>query len=205
MRCRGLLALLLLGACDRGGSDPPLVAPPEDRQTVDLGDAPTLGPDDATVTIVMFGDFACSYCSVGLTRMKTEVLPLYPDDVRLAFKHFPLPQHPSSHLAAEAARYAQDAGKFWEYADLLMANQNAQAKEDLQTYAGQVGIDPVALGVALDDGTYVAAIDADEEQGTALGLQGTPTFFINGRAAAGVLPVSVYTDAIDEELALAGK
>jgi protein-disulfide isomerase len=124
--------------------------------------------------------------------------------VRLVFKQFPLSFHEHAQLAAEAALAADAQGKFWPYHDLLFAHQDALERADLEAYAAEVGLDVVAFNAALDAGTFTAAVQADVAQGLALGIPGTPSFFINGRLGAGALPYDSLAEVVEEEIDLAG-
>ena len=173
---------------------------PDQRVTVEVGDAPTLGPADATVTVVEFGDFQCPYCG-DVEPVLQQLLVTYEGQIRLAFKQFPLWFHSHAYLAAEAALAAQAQGAFWPYHDRLYASQGALLREDLESYAAELGLDLDAFRTALDAHTYAPAVDADLAQGEALGVPGTPCFFVNGRMGAGALPYEALAAVIDEELA----
>lgn len=171
------------------------------RQVVDVGDAPAQGPASAPVTLVEFADFQCPYC--GLEEPVIErLLSTYSERLRFVYKEYPLSSiHRYAELAAEAALAANAQGKFWPYHDALYAHQRALTRTDLESYATSLGLDITAFRAALDQRTFQAAVEADVAQGTALGLKGTPTFFVNGRMGEGALPFDALTAAIDEELA----
>jgi protein-disulfide isomerase len=196
------LALALAAGCEGPTGAP--VAGPDQRVTVEEGTAPVRGPDTARVTIVEFGDFQCPYCGE-MEPVVRQLLANNPDDVRLVFKQFPLSYHSHARLAAEAAVTAGAAGKFWEYHDLLYAHQSALARADLEAYAAEVGLDVAAFSAALDAGTAAAAVDADLAQGEALGVPGTPAFYINGRLAFGAMSLGELQAVVDEELSLAAQ
>jgi protein-disulfide isomerase len=105
----------------------------------------------------------------------------YAGKVRLYYRHFPLPQHPRAMVAAQAAEYAREKGKFWELAELMFKNQEQLEDENLGKLARQAGLDPAAMLAAVADGTYSTHVIADRTHGEALGIRGTPTLFINGR------------------------
>jgi protein-disulfide isomerase len=181
-----------------------VVAPPDDRITVDLGDAPTRGPADAPVVIVEFGDFECPYCGE-MEPVVQRLLTDYDGRIRFAFKQLALPYHAHAQLAAEASLAANAQGQFWPYHDLLYAHQDALTHVDLEAYAVEVGLDLDAFQAALDARTYATAVAADYAQAEALGVQGTPTFFINGRSAFGAMSYDTLKHVVDEELDLAGQ
>lgn len=166
-------------------------------------DQPVRGAADALVTIVAFSDFQCPFCSRVLNTL-TALEQRYGRDLRIVFRHNPLPFHPDALPAAQAAveAYAQrgDAG-FWAMHDLLFANQRALSRADLDRYAQQVGLDMRRFGRALDQGTHAARVQADMDAAAALGATGTPNFFINGRQLTGAQPQARFEEAIDRAMA----
>lgn len=146
---------------------------------VALGDAPVRGADHAPVTVVVFSDFQCPYCGQAhplLARLLRE----HRDRLRLAFKHFPLAGHPRAMVAARAAEAARLQGRFWEMHDQLFEHQQALEDADLERYAGDVGLDLAKFRADLAAAEVQARIDADRAQGAALGIEGTPTLFVDG-------------------------
>lgn len=121
------------------------------------------------------------------------------------FKDFLLPFHAGARPAAEAARCAGTAGLFWEYHDLLFLAQPAFARENLIGYAGRLGIDRDAFTACLDSGRFRQAVEADVAHGRAIGVTGTPTFFINGRRLVGSQPLEAFREAVEEALEDAGR
>src|SRR5499433_2131239 len=105
--------------------------------------------------------------------------------------------------STDAARCAQDQGKFWEYHDLLFTQSPQLAPEDLRRYAGQVGVDVTKFDSCLAAGTHKAAVQRDLDEGNRLGVTGTPAFFINGRTLTGAQPLEAFTRLIEQELASA--
>jgi protein-disulfide isomerase len=128
----------------------------------------------------------------------------YPGKVRLVYKDFPLESHPAARTAAEAARCAGVAGRFWEYHDLLFIAQPAFSREDLLTYARRLDVEPSAFAVCLDGGRFRAAVDRDLQEGRALGVQGTPTFFVNGTRLVGAQPIETFRGAVEQALRSSG-
>ncbi len=177
-------------------------APPEDKTVykVDVGNAPSLGPKGAPVTIVAFSDFQCPFCSRVVPTMK-QIEDKYKGKVRVAFKNYPLPFHDKAQLAAEAAMAAHEQGKFWEMHDKLFANQQALDRPNLDKYAEELGLNVGKFKEALDSGKFKGAVSADVQYANGLGGgMGTPTFFINGRKVAGAMPFDSFAKVIDEEL-----
>jgi protein-disulfide isomerase len=178
-----------------------LSPPPAIRVEVSIHGAPVRGSADAPVTIVEFSDFECPFCKQTRPTLK-QLLERYPGKVRLVYRDFPLDSiHPQARRAAEAARCASDQGKFWEYHDVLFTQSPELALEDLRRYGGQVGLDVTKFDACLTAGVYKAAVQRDLDEGTRLGITGTPAFFINGRILSGAQPIEAFTRLIDQELA----
>ena len=125
----------------------------------------------------------------------------YDGRVRLVVKDFPLPSHPLARSAHEAARCAAEAGRFWPYHDRLFEAQPRFERDDLVRYATEVGLEVGRFTRCLDSRTFAAAVEADVSQGRALGVRGTPTFFVNGRILVGAQPVDAFQRAVDDALA----
>jgi protein-disulfide isomerase len=161
--------------------------------------APSFGPDNAKVTIVEFSDFQCPYCARA-SEVVAKIRERYADKVRFVFRQFPLPMHPDAQLAAEASLAAQRQGKFWEFHDLLFANQDALTRESLEQYAKQVELNVPELQRALDSKTEKAAVDADVKLGEDVQVNGTPTVFINGKRVPNPTEFELMAKLIDEAL-----
>jgi protein-disulfide isomerase len=167
-------------------------------------DSPSFGPATAKVTVVEWSDFECPFCSrVGPTL--TKIKETYGKDVRVVFRHQPLSFHPNAKPAAEAAMAAHEQGKFWEMHDKLFANQKALDRASLEKYAQELGLNMGKFKASMDSGKYKAKIEADMAAGSAVGANGTPTFFINGREFVGAQPFEAFKKVIDEEIAKADK
>jgi len=177
--------------------------PPEVyRSEVVISGAPTRGVAEAPVTIVKFEDFQCPYCKTVQPRF-AELLKKYGGKVRLVHKDLPLEElHPQARQAAEASRCAGDQGKFWEFHDKLYEYSPKASNEDLKSYAKEIGLNLDNFERCYTSGRYKAAVQKDLVEGAALGLTGTPAFFINGRELSGAQPLEAFTAIIDEELAL---
>jgi protein-disulfide isomerase len=116
-------------------------------------------------------------------------------------KDFPLPSHPLARPAHEAARCAAEAGRFWPYHDRLFDEQPRFDRDDLIRYAAAVGLETGAFTRCLESRAFAAAVEADVSQGRALGVRGTPTFFVNGEILVGAQSVDAFRRAIDGALA----
>jgi protein-disulfide isomerase len=181
---------------------PTAAAAPAPSQHVDIavGDAPTKGPKNAPVTVAIFSDFQCPFCS----RVEPTLAQLekdYAGKIRFAWKNQPLPFHQNAGPAAEAAMAAGAQGKFWEMHDRLFANQQALDRGHYEQYAQELGLNMERFRGDLDSGKWKAKIKADSEEGSRAGAGGTPTFFINGEKLVGAQPIDSFKKVIDAELA----
>jgi protein-disulfide isomerase len=130
-------------------------------------------------------------------------LDTYEGKVKYVQRDFPLPpsMHPNAQKAAEATECADDQGKFWEYHDLLYANQNALDVASLKSYAAQLGLDTATFDECLDAGEQTAEVQKDYQDGQSYGVGGTPAFFINGQLVSGAQPFALFQQVIDAALA----
>lgn len=163
-------------------------------------DAARSGSADAPIEIIEFSDFQCPYCTRGSKTIE-EVKAKYGDKVTVVFRHFPLDFHKEAHLAAQASECAKDQGKFWEYHDVLFANQSALKPADLVNHASTVGLDVEVFNTCLDSGSKKAAVDGDLATGKDVGMTGTPGFYINGEVLSGAQPLEAFVEVIDRQLA----
>ena len=139
-----------------------------------------LGSGDAPVTLVEYGDFECPHCGRAYPIVK-QIQRRLGRRLRFVFRNFPLREsHPHSEHAAEAAEAAGAQGKFWEMHDRLFERQFALDDDYLVEYAGDLGLDAARVGRELAAGTYAPSVREDFRSGVTSGVNGTPTFFING-------------------------
>jgi protein-disulfide isomerase len=139
-----------------------------------------LGPADAPVTLVEYGDYECPYCGMAYPIVAS-ILKRMGDSLRFAYRHFALTQlHPHAEHAAETAEAAGSRGKFWEMHDILFQKQDALEDEDLISYAAELDIDPDWAARALRTHAFADRVREDFMSGVRSGVNGTPTFFING-------------------------
>jgi protein-disulfide isomerase len=167
-------------------------------------DAPSFGPKLAKVTIVEWSDFECPFCGRVVPTLQ-KIKETYGQDVRVVFRQQPLSFHPNAKLAAEASLAAHEQGRFWQYHDKLFANQKALGRANLEQYAQELGLDVAKFKAALDSGKFRKQVEADSAAGSAVGANGTPTFFINGREFVGAQPFESFKGVIDAEIAKADK
>ena len=157
-----------------------LPAPESPAFAIAIDDQPTKGNANAPVTIVEFTDFQCPSCAEQhpvLERIVSE----FGNRVRLVIRDFPLSQHANAPKAAEAAEAAREQGKYWEYAAVLFRNQSALEVDKLKQYAREIGLDGARFDAALDSGKFAEKVQRDVLDGDKLGVNGTPTFYINGK------------------------
>jgi protein-disulfide isomerase len=164
------------GKSGRSTSRPPA----EEIVLIPVEDSPVRGSEAASVTVVEFSDFQCPYCSRA-EPIITKLLAEFEGQVRLIFKHFPLPFHPQARIAAAAAEAAREQGKFWEMHDLLFQNTEALERDDLRGYAQQLGLDLPRFETALDNSEIDARVERDITEARRVGVNGTPTFYVDGR------------------------
>lgn len=139
-----------------------------------------LGPPEAPVTLVEYGDFECPYCGMAYPIVES-VRRRVGDNMRFVFRHFPLTQiHPHSQHAAEMAEAAGARGKFWPMHGILFQNQDALEDRDLIGYAAQIGIPPEWAANALLTHAFAPRVREHFMSGVRSGVNGTPTFFVNG-------------------------
>ncbi|HET7004658.1 MAG TPA: thioredoxin domain-containing protein [Candidatus Binatia bacterium] len=177
-----------------------LKAPPVHRVTLKLDGAPARGADNAPVTIVKFEDFHCPFCKEAQNTLAA-LATRYGERVRIVHKDYPIDSlHPQARLAHVAARCAQEQGKFWAYHDALYAAAPKASPEDLKSFAQASGVELQPFEACLSSGKYAAAIESDINEGTRVGVTGTPAFFINGRMLGGAQPLEQFVRIIEEEL-----
>lgn len=172
------------------------------RYPVTVDDDPAYGPADAPVTIIEFSDYQCPYCQ----KWHVEVWPLlkkaYGDKIRLVYRDFPLYSiHPEAGPAAEAANCAGDQNKYWEFHNLLFSGQNELGATIYRTYADNLNLDMDLFVDCVESQKYKDEVSDDFNYGGQIGIQSTPTFFINGVALIGAQPFDVFQEIIDLELA----
>jgi protein-disulfide isomerase len=161
---------------------------------------PVRGNAAAPVTIVEFSDFQCPFCA-RVNPTLDRVRQTYGDRVKIVFKDYPLANHPQAPKAAEAARCAGEQNKFWEMHDAMFANQRALEVPALKQTARAIGLNGAAFDSCLDSAKYEATVRAGTELGEKMGVNSTPTLYINGRPLIGAMPFENFKQVIDEELA----
>jgi protein-disulfide isomerase len=182
-------------------AQPQPTALPVRLDNVSTDDDPVLGDEDAPITIVEFSDFECPFCSRFRADTFDQILADYGDEVQIVYRDFPLTQiHPHAQQSAEAAECADDQGAFWDYHDLLFANQTALDTESLIGYAEELGLDVEEFTQCVESGEHTDEVLADLNEGRSYGVSGTPTFFINGVRLVGAQPYAAFQQVIEQEL-----
>jgi protein-disulfide isomerase len=163
---------------------------------------PSFGPDDAPITIIEFSDYECPYCESWHTIVWPQLLAHYPNEIRLVYRDFPLYSlHANAAPAAEAAYCAQEQDNYWDFHTLLFSGGQGLNRETYLSYATNLGLDIDLFSTCLDEKRYASNVEANFEYARQLGVQSTPTFFINGIALIGAQPFEVFQEIIDLELA----
>lgn len=195
-------------AWGRGGTNAQTAAvPTPTRQIASRYDVPTegfysIGPEDAAITLVEFSDYQCPYCQKWHNQVYKQLMAAYPGKIRFVYRNLPLTQiHPQAMNAAEAAMCAGDQNAYWQFHEKLFEN-SAVLNDDLYAQlASEIGLDVAVFEACMTSHKHQDAIKADMQFAINMGVQSTPTFFINGLAIVGAQPLSVFQQVIDDELA----
>jgi protein-disulfide isomerase len=147
-----------------------------------IDDQPLKGNPDASVTVIEFTDYQCPNCAAAQPTLE-RLIAEYGDRVRFVVRDFPLQMHADAEKAAEAAEAAREQGKYWDFTAILFRNQSSLKPEQLKQYARVIGLDPAKFDAALDSGRFADKVQRDLNDGERVGVNGTPTFFINGLRA----------------------
>jgi len=162
-------------------------------------DAPALGPAGAPVTIVEFSDYQCPYCHRAQSTMD-QVMTRFAGRVQLIHRDFPLDGHGQAFPAARAARCAGEQGKFWDYHRSLMTIRGDLSDTDLVARANAFKLDPRTFATCLSSDRHDDAIRESVDAGAKMGVNGTPTYFVNGRMLSGARPFEDFRQIIEAEL-----
>ncbi len=154
------------------------------------------GRPEASVTLLEYGDFECSYCGQAEPVIR-ELLAAEGDDLSYVWRHLPLSDvHPNAQIAAAASEAAAEQGAFWEMYDRLLGHQDQLSPRDLKRHAEELGLDLERFGEDLRERRHAARVRADVASADASGVSGTPTFFVNGRRHQGVYGVETLTAVV---------
>jgi protein-disulfide isomerase len=181
-------------------SELPDITPHAASPDVESRDDPFKGPANASVVVVEFGDFQCPFCRQSFPTVR-ELSEKYKTQVKFIWRDFPLSSvHPDAQAAAEAGECAQEQGGFWAYHDTLFINQHDLSADALVRYAQQVGLDSDSFSNCLTSRRFEQEVIQDLQAGISAGVQGTPTFFINGERLEGAIPSNIFKQILDEAL-----
>jgi protein-disulfide isomerase len=180
------------------------------RVFLGVDDDPMLGSADAKVLIIEFGDYQCPSCRVFWKDVEPRLKKEYIDTgkVKLVFRDYPIVQiHPEALLASMAVDCAGEQNKYWEYHDKVFREQYNKGDDlvrfkadDLKKWAKETKVDQAKFDQCLDSEKYKNEVLKDKADGDAVSVQGTPTFFINGRVIGGAQPYPAFKNLIDELL-----
>lgn len=174
-------------------------AHPEEIAALDLTDRPMRGTPGAPITLVAFECFQCPFCAHLAPQLK-DLAKSYKGKISEYFKFFPVRSHPRGVASAMAAAAAHKQGKFWPMLDLLFANRNKLGDADLMGYAKKIELDLKKYNEDVQDSAVMKLIEKDKLEGMRFGVDGTPTFFINGKRYQAQYDMDEIKDRIEEEL-----
>jgi protein-disulfide isomerase len=160
--------------------------------------APRRGPATAPITLIEFSDFQCGFCTRVLGTVQ-QLMKEYPNKIQWLFKHYPLDFHKDAPLAHEAALAAGAQGKFWPMHDLLFERKTLK-RDALIGLAKELGLEVERFTKELDSHKYRSVVEADRREGAELGVDGTPTFFVNGKMLVGAQPIEAFRKLVEAEL-----
>jgi protein-disulfide isomerase len=182
-------------------AEAPTARPQYKRYDISTEGYPSLGPSDAKIVIVEFSDYQCPYCRKFHDETYQALLNAYPGQIRFVYRNLPLTSiHPSAMSAAIASLCANDQNAFQTYHDKLFSGENLDKATYIQ-YATDLGLNLDTFTACLSSGSHDAFIQEDMDFSINLGVQSTPTFFINGLAIVGAQPLANFQQIIDKELA----
>ncbi|MSP25365.1 MAG: hypothetical protein EXR75_09410 [Myxococcales bacterium] len=170
---------------------------------VDASD-PSWGSPEAPVTVVLYSDYQCPYCTKVEPTMEALKQKYGPENLRVVWKHFPLPMHQQAvpaHVATQTVFELGGNDAFWKMHALTFANQRALTPENFAAWATQSGVDGAKFKAAFESNKAKAKVDADVASGSKAGVSGTPASFVNGIFLSGARPVDAFVEEIDKQLA----
>lgn len=180
-----------------------------EKVDVSADDDAFIGNEKAKVTVVEFSDFQCPFCRSFWSGAYQQIKKEYVDTgkIKFVYRDYPLSFHPASQVSAEASECAHEQGKFWEMHDKIFGEQAKQGAgtitygaSELKKWASQIGLNMNTFNQCLDTGKYKSEVEKDFADGSAYGVSGTPTLYVNGNPIVGAQPFSAFKAIIDEEL-----
>jgi len=177
-------------------------APEYVRYEIPAEGFPSAGPKDAPITVVEFSDFQCPFCKRFHDETFDALLTAYPGKIRFIYRHLPLTSiHSEAFPSAEASMCADEQDAFWQFHDKLFENQDKLGIELYLRIASDLGLESAAFENCLNSLKYKNVVQTDLDFALNLGVNSTPTFFINGLVVVGAQPLEVFKQVIDKELA----
>lgn len=172
------------------------------RYDVPVDGDPSIGPENAAITLIEFSDYQCPFCKKWHNEVFYRIREDYPDQVRIVYRDFPLTSlHPEAVPAAMAANCAYEQDAFWEFHEKLFTGELPLGKDTYNQYASDLGLDMQQFEECVSSEKYVNEVQADFQYAVQLGVQSTPTFFLNGIPLVGAQPYEVFQRVIELELA----
>jgi protein-disulfide isomerase len=177
-------------------------APRYVRYDVPTEGFPSTGPADAPIVIVEFSDFQCPFCQRFYDQTFKQLMAAYPGKIRFVYRHLPLTSiHPEAFPAAQASMCANEQNAFWPFHDKIFENQDRLGRDLYLQIASDLNLNSAAFEDCVNANKYKDLVQTDSDFALGLGVQSTPTFFINGLALVGAQPLTAFTQIIDKELA----
>ena len=167
--------------------------------TVHIGDNPSMGPDDAQVTVIEFSDYLCPACRWAHPITK-EIKRKYQGKIRWIYKDYPLKRHAGADKMAEAAHCADDQNRFWEFQDVLFETKENPDQNELNGLARSIGLDVQQFKQCMETEKYAQKVANNKLDGQRAGVSATPSFMINGRLNPGSMSLENFSERIDEAL-----
>jgi protein-disulfide isomerase len=162
---------------------------------------PSIGPQDAPITVVEFSDYQCPFCRRWHEQVYQPLLNAYPGKIKVVYRHLPLTSlHPDAFSAAEAAMCAGDQNAYWQFHEKLFSSDSL-GRDVYVRYARDLDLNMTSFEACLTERKFQEAVQVDLDFAVNLGVRSTPTFFINGLAIVGAQPLDVFKQVIDKELA----
>jgi len=166
-------------------------------------DDPSMGPEDALVTIVEFSDYQCPYCQMWYQEVLPRLMSEFAGKIRFIYRDFPLGGHPEAQPAAEAANCAGDQDAYWEFHNSIFSGLYGYGRSAYEQYAQELDLDIDKFTSCLDSRRHQAEVLEDYNDALRLGVQSTPTFFINDTQLIGAQPYETFKQMVEAELARA--
>jgi protein-disulfide isomerase len=168
-------------------------------------DDPSQGPADAPVVIVEFSDYQCPYCQMWHQEVLPQIMEEYSGKVRFIYRDFPLSGHPDAQPAAEAANCAGDQDAYWQFQEAIFSGLYGYGESAYTQYAQDLGLVMDTFTSCIANRVHEAEVLEDYSDAIRLGVQSTPTFFINGTQLVGAQPFETFQNMIELALSKAGE